>query len=235
MVGKYLAAIQLVMKKILPAILVLGVIWSGARSFKMNSASGQTSFPGNLAPFTNQITFTNTVVPATNLSALQFADVTTLLLTLQTNIEETLPALTIVTTNPTPINFPAPVQSLGAVPPATSGPPGFFLTPTGAPTGRSTPQPPSFSVQVGSNVVTIDQMTFQALVNLRDQMQQTLPLLQALNGTSPTGTNTGTVTTILLRPIPGITNMISAPITNGFTTPLTNRMRIPLSNFPSPF
>lgn len=231
MVGNYPAAIQLIMKKILLTILIPAAIWSGARSFDMNSASAQMNgFQTNPTPLTNQIAFTNTVVPITNLSALQFADISTLLLELQTNVEETLPALTLATTNPTVINFPAPVQSLGAVAPITSGPPGFFLTPTGSATGRATPQPPSFEVQVGSNVVTIDQATFQALVNLRDQLQQDLPLLQALNGTTASATNTGMVTTILLQPLPGITNMFSAPITNGFTTPLTNQMR-----FPSPF
>lgn len=225
------------MKKLLPTLLGLCVIWSGARTLQMNSAFAQTTgLPDGISPLTNQIAFTNTVVPATNLSALQFADVTTLLLTLQTNIEETLPALTLVTTNAALANFPAPVQTLGAMPPVTSGPPGFFLTPTGSPTGRSTaPTQPSFVVHVGTNEVTIDQPTFQALVNLRGQLQQTLPLLQALNGTTPSSTNSGTVTTILLRALPGITNLIAAPITNGFAIPLTNQVRIPGASFTSPF
>jgi hypothetical protein len=226
----------MIMKRIFFTIVTSAVIWGGAQMPQMNSASAQTdAFTGNVVPLTNLMAFTNTVVPTTNLSALQFEDVMSLLLSLQTNVEESLPALTVVTTNALPaVNpAPAPVQTLGFVPPITSGPPDFFLTPTGAATGQALP--PSFVVKVGTNTLTIDQATFQGLVTLRDQLQQTLPLLQALNGTAPSPTNAGTVTTILIQPLPAITNLPVTPITNGFATPLTNQMQFLAPNVPSAF
>jgi len=116
--AKHLAVISDVMKKIFFTVVTFCGIWAGAHLTQMNSVSAQTSaFTGIVIPLTNQIAFTNTVAETTNLSALQLADVVSLLLTLQTNLEQTLPALAFVESNATFVNVSAPNPVLGAVAP----------------------------------------------------------------------------------------------------------------------
>jgi hypothetical protein len=224
------------MKKIYFMILVLGVVWAGAQTPQMTSASAQiqsfmTSPVVPLAssevlpltnqlvfPLTSQIGFTNTLVPPTNdFSTLQLTDVLTVLLSLQSNIEETLPVLALVTSNATVAGAGENGGIPGAVAPITSNPSGLMLPPTGAAHG-ALPAQTSFSMTVGTNTFTIDQPTLQALVVLRDDLEQALPVLQALNGTSPTNA---------IAPLPPVTNpapvsFVPTPATNGFFIPMTN-------------
>jgi len=215
--GRYFSC----MKKIYLTILVLGVVWAGARTPQMTSASAQIqSFTTSpvvplasgevlpltnqlVLPLTNQIGFTNTLVPPTNdFSTLQLTDLLTTLLTLQTNIEEALPVLALVTSNVT-------VAEAGGTGQVQGG--GAAIT--GALTAQT-----AFSMTVGTNTFTIDQPTLQALVVLRDDLEQALPVLQALNGTSPTNA---------IAPLPPVTNpapvsFVPTPATNGFFIPMTN-------------
>jgi hypothetical protein len=213
------------MKKIYFTILILGVVWAGARTPQMNSASAQVgAFTMSpvipltnqlVLPLTNQIGFTNTLVPPTNdFSALQLTDVMTLLLSLQTNIEATLPALALVTSNVTAAGSAGTSQVPSAVAPITSNPPSLVEPSTGAGVAPQT----SFSMTVGTNTFTIDQPTLQALVVLRDDLEQALPVLQALNGTSPT--NASAPVAPVANPAP--VSFSPTPVTNGFFTPMTN-------------
>jgi hypothetical protein len=208
------------MKKIFFTMAAVLATWAGTQTVQMNSASAQMpAFTGAVNPLTNQPTpltnelgFTNTLVQVTNVSTLQMSDVLAILLNLQTNIEESLPVLSFLTTN---VNAPNPSQTnqfVGAIAPITSGP-APLLTPTGAATGQQ--QPTSFSLTVGTNTFTLDPPTLEALVILRDDLERALPLVQALNGTSPTNTpgTTGTSVGNTLAP---------SPARNGFFTPLTN-------------
>src|SRR5262245_53152146 len=72
---------------------------------------------------TNTVTFTNTVFQSNDLAGLQISNVVTLLLTLQTNMEETLIVLSSMTTNATAIEVSS----------AVPGPPSPFPQPFGAP------------------------------------------------------------------------------------------------------
>jgi hypothetical protein len=72
-------------------------------------------------------------------------------------------------------------------------------------------------MRIGTNIFTIDPPTFQALVTLRDNLERTLPILQALNGTTPTNT-----TTVTGSPPVVLNTLAPPPVTTGFFIPLTN-------------
>lgn len=189
----------------------------------------------NVLGFTNTLPggFTNTLVQPTNLSLLRLSNVMSLLLTLQTNIEITLPVLGVLTSNAT-VTLPSTnPQVPAAVMPLTQAPAGIFLPPT----GQVTNQPPVISMTLGTNVIEIDPSTFQGLVLLRDDLQQALPVLQMLNGTAPGQTN-AFVQAPAMTPLtnlftPALRGFGLRPRTGGFPPPLTNGSRV-LSN-PSPF
>ncbi|HEX4264521.1 MAG TPA: hypothetical protein VH597_09295 [Verrucomicrobiae bacterium] len=229
------------MKKILFLMVTALAVWAGTRTASMNSTSAQMpAFTGAVIPLTNQpvpftnqlvtpltnnIGFTNTLVQMTNVSSLQLSDVLARLLSLQTNIEESLPLLSFLTTN---INLAGPSQTnqfTGPVEPITSGP-APLLTPTGATTGRQ--QPVSFSMTVGTNTFTLDPATLQALVVLRDDLELALPELQALNGTSP-----GNVPSAVAPAVVNNVNTLTASrITTGFFVPFTNMPPSLIPGFP---
>ncbi|HXS68433.1 MAG TPA: hypothetical protein VN761_06285 [Candidatus Polarisedimenticolia bacterium] len=175
-----------------------------------------------VTPLTNGMGFTNTLVQPTNLNEVQLADVVEMLITLQTNVEETLPELSLLTSNVTfTATAPAPTpttQFHGVIQPMTSGPAPLFSPETAPGASTTAPtQPTSFSLTVGTNRFTIDPPTLQALVQLRDDLQRALPVLQALNGTTPTN---GAPVTFLNPPA---TSFFFAPVTNNFFIPLTNQ------------
>jgi hypothetical protein len=190
----------------------------------------------NLLGFTNSMAggFTNTLVQPTNLELLRLTNVVTILLSLQTNIEATLPVLGVLTSNATVALPSGTPQVPSTIVPITQAPAGIFLSPTGQVTNQ---QSPVISMALGTNVIEVDPSTFQALVQLRDDLEQTLPLLQMLNGTAPSQTNTFTQAPINIP----LTNSFTpatkgfglTPRTGRFPPPLTNSSRI-LSN-PSPF
>jgi hypothetical protein len=189
----------------------------------------------NLLGFTNSVPggFTNTLVQPTNLSLLRLTNIVTILLNLQTNIEVTLPVLGVLTSNATVALPSGTPQVPSTIVPITQAPAGMFLSPTGRVTNQ---QPPVISMTLGTNVIEIDPGTFQALVQLRDDLEQTLPLLQMLNGTAPAQTNTFTpapITTPLTNSFTPAVNFGFRPRTGAFPPPLTNQPRV-LSN-PSPF
>jgi hypothetical protein len=212
------------MKKILITLVTsLGIWAAGAQSLQPNSGASQIGTTNGALiftpiPLTNQPAFTNTLVPATNGPALQLPDVLTLLLTLQTNIETALPVLDFVQSNANVVSV-APTNTIqGFAAPMTSIPPP--LTPTGALSGTNRPQVTGLSIRIGTNDLNIDAATLQGIFILRNGLQQTLPVLQSLNGTSPSQTNP--VTTAPSSFNPGVTNFMPNPITNQFSTPLTN-------------
>jgi hypothetical protein len=221
------------MKKILFLMMTGLAAWAGTRTASMNSASAQMpAFTGAVIPLTNQpvpltnnIGFTNTLVQMTNVSGLQLNDVLTRLLSLQTNIEESLPLLSFLTTNINLAGPSQPNQFTGPIEPLTSGP-APLLTPTGAATGQQ--QPVSFSMTVGTNTFTLDPATLQALVILRDDLELALPELQALNGTSPTDVP-GTVAPAVVN---NVNTLTPSRITTGFFVPFTNMPPSLIPGFP---
>jgi hypothetical protein len=205
------------MKKILFAIaLVLGV-WAGSHTFPTNSALAQNGpFMGTVIPLTNQIAFTNTMVDVTNLPTLSMDDVITLLLTLQTNIEQTLPALAVVESNATFVKLSSDNTTQGFVAPITSNPASLF-------SGQTNPVSQgvvSFSLRIGTNTFDLDPATLQAIVRLQDDLARALSVVQALNGTLPTATNTISVTKTFLNP--AVRSFAPPPFTGSFFVPLTN-------------
>lgn len=218
------------MKKMFFAMALLCGVLIGSLTLSTNPASAQTITPltGMVSPLTNGMGFTNTLVQPTNLNEIQLGDVVEALLTLQTNVEETLPELSLVTSNvaftsPAPTPTPTP-QFHGVVAPITSNPPGLVSAPAVAVAATPTPPQTSFSLTVGTNTFVIDPPTLQALVELRDDLQRALPLLQALNGTTPTN---GAPATFVNPPV---TSFAGAPVTNNFFVPLTG----PPSSFAQP-
>jgi hypothetical protein len=206
------------MKKVVFAFVVLLVI--GAGMTRNNSVFAQTvGFPAitpltnAFAPLTNQTGFTNTVVLTNNPTTVGLEEFSILLLTLQTNIELTLPVLALVTSNATPVNAQTNQQT-GAFVPMTSIP--GSLVPTGAASGTNPPLQASFALTFGTNVVVVDEQTLQALITLRDDLAGTLPVLQQLNGTTPPRTNAPVaVTPFVTPPFTPLTNPIPQ-LTNGF-------------------
>jgi hypothetical protein len=226
------------MKKVILTVVLLLGVWVGTQKIEMNSALAQTDMVhGIVSPLTNQLgfplasqlPFTNTVVLIIDFSAAQPRDVATLLLSLQTNVEITLPVLATMTSNATLVNLSSTGQVHGFVTPNVPMPNSAILPPTGAPNGANTVQQTGISITLGTNTFAVDQETFQALLALRDDLQRTLPVLQVLNGTTPSPTNL----TTFANPIPQITNFATGHLTNAFTTPLTNQPQV--LNAPSPF
>jgi hypothetical protein len=182
------------MKTILFTFLALLGISACAQSIQ--PASGATpisptsgAFIFTPIPLTNQPAFTNTLVPPTNGPAVQLPDLLKMLLTLQTNIETTLPALDFIQSNASVVSIVPTNVVHGFFAPMTSIPQPLGLTPTGAASGTNRPQVRSLSVRVGTNDFDIDAATLQGIFVLRNSLQQTLPVLQSLNGTSPSPTN----------------------------------------------
>jgi len=218
------------MKKILFTFAMFLGFWAGAQSVRSNSgltpiSATNGAFILTSIPLTNQPAFTNTLVPSTNGTTLQLPDVLTLLLTLQTNIETTLPVLDSVQSNASVVSVAPTNVTQGFAAPMTSIPTPLGLTPTGAASGNRRPQVRSLSVRIGTNDFNIDTATLQGIFVLRNRLQQTLPVLQSLNGTSPKQTNSLTATNSAAAPTffnPGVTNFMPLPITNQFATPLTN-------------
>jgi hypothetical protein len=235
------------MKKFVLKILLACAVVAGS-FVSINPVKAQTStvpvffIPltnGAVFPFTNFIEFTdtipggftNTLVQPTNLSALRLTNVVSIFLALQTNIEATLPILGALTSNAT-VTLP----STGAVVPLTQAPEGIFLPPTGQATNQ---QPTIISMNLGTNVIEIDPQTFQALVQLRDDLEQALPVLQMLNGTAPSQTNTfATSSTVipLTNSFTPVRTFGISPLTRGFPPPLSRGFPPPMTNRPiSPF
>lgn len=213
------------MKKIFFTLVTVIAFLAGTRTAQINAAFAQTGVISGpvmpltspfASPLTNSLGFTNSLIQVTNVSNLELSDVLAILLGLQTNVEESLPVLSFLTTN---LNSAASSPTdlvTGAVAPITSNP-ASLLPPTGAATGAGAQQQTSFSMRIGTNIFTIDPPTFQALVTLRDNLEQALPVLQALNGTTPTNT-----TSVTGRP-PVVQNTLAPPpVTKGFFTPITN-------------
>ena len=197
-------------------------IWAGTQKVQMNSAAAQAAIGSGISlpftnnpvtPLTNNLASTNSVFVTTNLSALQLSDVVTLLLNLQTNVEQALPVIDMVESNATFASASAAITIPGAFAPITSNPAG--LSATGSPNG----QPPTLSVTVGTNTFAISPATLEGLILLRDDLQRTLPVLQQLNGTEPTN-NVGATTFLN----PGVTGFTFGPLTNSVTAPLTNML-----------
>jgi hypothetical protein len=219
------------MKKFLFTIaLVLGVC-SGTHCLQINSAHaqiGQMSANGAVTftpiPLTNQIPFTNTLVPPTNGANFQLNDLVALLLTLQTNIEETLPVLDFVQSNASVVSVTPTNTIQGFAAPMTSIPPplGSALTPTGAASGTNRSQVTGLSVHIGTNDLTIDSGTLQAIFVLRNELSRSLPVLQSLNGTTTPFTNSAAATPFFSS---SVTSFAPGPLTNTVTVPLTNFIR----------
>src|SRR4051812_42186416 len=159
------------MKKIFLTLVTLCGILAGSQSLQINSAFAQTgTIATTLIPLTNQVPFTNTVVAPTNLSHIQLSNVVTLLLTLQTNIEQTLPVLDLIQSNAVVVTVMPTNQPLAFIEPITSNP-ANTLTPTGAASGRAKPQT-SLAVKIGTNTFGIDAPTLQGLFILRGNLQR---------------------------------------------------------------
>ncbi len=203
------------MKKILFTLAMLLGFSTAAQSLQPSTSATQTSATGSAflftpIPLTNQPAFTNTLVPPTNAAALQLPDVLTLLLTLQTNIEKTLPVLDFIQSNASVVSVsPTNITQRFAAPMTSIPPP---LTPTGVVSGANPPPVTSLLIRIGTNELSIDAATLQGIFILRNGLQQTLPFLQSLNGTSPSQTNS--VTTAPSSFNPGVTNFSPGPLTN---------------------
>jgi hypothetical protein len=210
------------MKKFFAAVVMLCGLWAGTHSMQINSATAQP-FTTTIIPLTNQVPFTNTVVPPTSLTTIDLSNVVTLLLTLQTNIEETLPVLDLIQSNAIVVSV-EPTNDLRGVAPPLTNPVNPILTPTGAMSGSSPPQT-SLAVRIGTNELGIDAPTLEALFLLRGNLQQSLATLQALNGTEPVPTNSLPPTSLIPFPITGfpppVTNFSPGPLTNTITVPFT--------------
>ena len=230
------------MKKLIRTLLICCALWSGIQMANMNSAFAQTSavphtvLPNTnvmVLPLTNGLGFTNTLVPVTNLSNLQLSNVVTLLLSLQTNIEQALPVLSTLTSNATFETAAGPLSQSGM--PLTTNAAGALPPITGQVAGPVT-QLNAIAMPVGTNIIEIDPATFQGLVSLRDDLEIALPVLQQLNGTAPSQTNSTNhllTPTGFTNPIVSVTNLFIAPLSQPFTTPLTNQSH--LTTIPTPF
>ena len=201
------------MKKIFATVVTLIGLWAGTHSLQTNSATAQTgTIATTIIPLTNQAPFTNTLMQPTNLSTIQLSNVVTLLLTLQTNIEETLPVLDLIQSNAIVVST-LPTNALGIAPPLTN--PASIGLPSSA-----RPQT-SLAVTIGTNTFEIDAPTLQALFILRDNLQQSLTVLQALNGTEPSPTNSAPA-------LPPPFSFTPPPVTNFSPGPLTNNLAVPV-------
>ena len=205
------------MKKIFATAVTLCGLWAGTHSPPTTSAPAQVGITSRtIIPLTNQAPFVNTVVPPANLTTIQFSNVVTLLLTLQTNIEETLPVLDLIQSNAVVVSVAPTSSSLGIAPPLTN-----LINPILTPTGSTQPQT-SLAVRIGTNELSIDASTLLGLFVLRGNLQQSLPILQALNGTEPTNASPPPASLI-----PTPTTHLPAAVTNFSPGPLTNTITIP--------
>lgn len=228
------------MKKLIRTLPVWCALWSGIQLANTGSAFAQTSMVPNVLPntnllalpLTNGLGFTNTLVPVTNLSNLQLSNVVTLLLSLQTNVEQVLPVLSSLTSNATFEAAAGPVSQ--PVVPLTTNAAGALVPSTGQTAGAIT-QLSTIAAPLGTNIIEIDPGTFQGLVSLRDDLELALPVLQMLNGTAPSTNNTNHLLTPtgFTNPIVAVTNLFIAPLSQPFTTPLTNQSHI--VTIPTPF
>ena len=220
------------MKKVILTVVILCGVWAGSQVTQMNCASAQANMSFVAVPFsnqlgfppTNQVGFTNTLVQPTDLSTAQVGDVSILLLSLQTNVELTLPVLADMTTNATFVNLSSAGQTPGFFTPIVTIP-GALLPPNGATNGVVTPPQAGVLVSLGTNTFVVSQSVFQALLALQANLQQTLPLLQLLNGTAPVPTNNVATATFGTQ-LQAITNFSPMHFTNNFATPLTNQSRV---------
>lgn len=210
------------MKTILLTFVLSFGISAHAQSTSGRALPGSTNgaFIFTTIPLTNQPAFTNTLVPPTNGAAFQLPDLVKMLLTLQTNIETALPVLDFVQTNASVVSVIPTNTVQGFFSPMTSIPPPLGLTPTGASSGTNRPHVTSISVSIGTNSFDIDAATLQGIFILRNRLQQTLPVLQSLNGTSPNAGNSTNSPPSFFNP--DVTNLMPNPITNQFAAPLTN-------------
>lgn len=228
------------MKKLLRTLFICCALWSGIQLARMDTAFAQTSMVPSVLPntnllalpLTNGLGFTNTLVPVTNLSHLQLSNVVTLLLSLQTNVEQVLPVLANLTSNATFEAAAGPVSQ--PVVPLTTNAAGALVPSTGQVAGAVT-QLTTIAAPLGTNIIEIDPGTFQGLVSLRDDLELALPVLQMLNGTAPSTNNTNHLLTPtgFTNPIVSVTNFPIIPLSQPFTTPLTNGSHI--TTIPSPF
>lgn len=228
------------MKKLIRTLPAWCALWSGIQLANMGSAFAQTRMVPDVLPntnllalpLTNGLGFTNTLVPVTNLSNLQLSNVVTLLLSLQTNVEQVLPVLSSLTSNATFEAAAGPVSQ--PVVPLTTNAAGALPPSTGQAAGAIT-QLSTIATPLGTNIIEIDPGTFQGLVSLRDDLELALPVLQMLNGTAPSTNNTNHLLTPtgFTNPIVAVTNLFIAPLSQPFTTPLTNGSHI--VTIPSPF
>jgi len=208
------------MKKIFATIITFCGLWAGTHATQMNSSAAQT-IARTIIPLTNQAPFISTVMPATNLNTIQLSNVVTLLLTLQTNIEETIPVLDLLQSNAIVVSV-MPTNGLREVaPPLTNS-----VTPD-LPAAGSLRAQTSLAVKIGTNEFGIDAPTLLALFRLRNNLQQSLTTLQALNGTAPTSSVPAAPA---LSPPPR--NFPATAVTNFSPGPLTNSLRFPLTNMP---
>jgi len=189
----------------------------------MGTPNGAVNFTP--IPLTNQIPFTNTLVMPTNGAAFQLSDVLTLLLTLQTNIEQTLPVLDFIQSNAAIVSVSSTNVVQGFAAPMTSipAPLGANLTPTGAASGTTRPRVISLSIRIGTNNFNVDAATLQAIFVLRNDLGRSLPVLQSLNGTTSPPTNS-------TAPMA----FFNSSVTNFSPGPLTNNL-VPLTNNQAPF
>lgn len=212
--------VRLEMKKYFYFMAILAAVSAGAQSgvFLRPSTNEIT------VPFINPIGFTNSL-GLTN-ESLEMSNLTEVLLDLQTNVEEALPALSEMTSNATvAVSANQPQASAPVVP----GPASPFL----APTGRPNPvQQTLISVTLGTNTFTMDQATFRAVATLQDDLAGMLPVLQALNGTTVTNVNTNlnNSTAAFTKPFEAITTPFPG-LTNRFILPMTNQSSLGMTPF----
>jgi hypothetical protein len=210
----------LIMRRLFWSAIVLTALSTGAQTGGVFLRAPTNAFT---FPLTNQLAFTNSLGLTNDFSAIQMADLAALLLGLQTNVEETLPVLSFMTSNATVEISSA--QNPQAAAPVVPGPASPFLPPT----GRTNPAEPTLlAVPLGTNTVLMDQSTFQGVATLQNDLAALLPVLQALNGTTVTNveTNGENITAAFTNDFPAMTNFSPGVMNNGFVTPLTNQSRI---------
>jgi hypothetical protein len=208
------------MRKIFWTAIALANISAGAQTGGVFLRAPTNAF---VFPLTNQLAFTNSLGLTNDFSAIQMTDLAALLLELQTNVEKTLPVLSSMTSNATVEVSSAQNQQAAA--PVVPGPASPFLPPT----GRTNPAEPTLlAVPLGTNTILIDEITFQGVATLRNDLASMLPILQALNGTAVTNMNPNgeNITAVFTNQFPAMTNSFPGLTTEGFVTPLTNQSRI---------
>jgi len=201
------------MKKI---IFLAALLTAGESLSQTQSTFGTPAFFG-----TNRLAFTNAYGFSNDFSNMQVADAGKVLLSLEGNIEQALPALFILT-SAQPLNILSNASFRAAagvraspLPPATA-----TASPRGVRPSSLSSEPPMLGVVLGTNIFAMDPQTFQELLALQNSLQQAVPILQQLNGlaTNPNATNAFSFTNHFVF----ITNTTALPMTNRFLMPLTN-------------